>query len=134
MIQSPSPLVKIQIKYCWESLLDVKGQNIARRWCQQRFCFKSLLTTPSNVLPKHLRQTLDPIIWIYTEGVGDEIQSRLPFKIFSTLMVIIQSKWVKIKRKLLDHFPWGLEILLISAWSFILWSVTCRHRFHENWH
>ena len=50
------------------------------------FVFKSLLTTPSNVLPLHLKQTFPPIIWISTEGnKGDGIKSRLPFKIFSTL-------------------------------------------------
>ena len=40
---------------------------------------------PSNVLPLHLKQTFPPIIWIFTEGEGDGIESRLPFKIFSTL-------------------------------------------------
>ena len=40
---------------------------------------------PSNVLPLHLKQTFPPIIWICTEGEGDGIESRLPFKIFSTL-------------------------------------------------
>ena len=44
---------------------------------------KSLLTTPRNVLPLHLKQTFTPIIWIFTEGDG--IEFRLPFKIFSTL-------------------------------------------------
>ena len=44
---------------------------------------KSLLTIPSNVLPLRLKQTFPPIIWIFTEG--DEIKSRLTFKIFSTL-------------------------------------------------
>ena len=39
----------------------------------------------SNVLPLHLKQTFPPIIWIFTEGEGDEIKSRLPFKIFFTL-------------------------------------------------
>ena len=39
------------------------------------FVFKSLLTTPSNVLPLHLKQTFLPIVWIFTEGDG----------IFSTL-------------------------------------------------
>ena len=46
---------------------------------------KSLLTMPSNVLPLRLKQTFPPKIWICTEGEGDEIESRLPFKIFSTL-------------------------------------------------
>ena len=41
---------------------------------------------PSNVLPLHLKQTFLPIIWIFTEGEGDEIESTLPFKIFSTLI------------------------------------------------
>ena len=56
-IPSPSPSVKIQIM----------GWKV------------------SNVLPLHLRQTFSPIIWIFTEGEGDGIESRLPFKIFSTL-------------------------------------------------
>ena len=43
------------------------------------FVFKSLLTAPSNVLPLHLEQIFQPIIWIFTEG--DWIKSRLPFKI-----------------------------------------------------
>ena len=43
--------------------------------------FKSLLTTPSNFLPLQLNQTFPTI----TEGEGDGIESRLPFKIFSTL-------------------------------------------------
>ena len=31
------------------------------------------------------QQTFLPIIWIFTEGEGDGIESRIPFKIFSTL-------------------------------------------------
>ena len=49
------------------------------------FVFKSLLTTPSNVLPLHLKQTFRHIIWIFIEGEGDGIETKLPFKIFSTL-------------------------------------------------
>ena len=47
---------------------------------------KSLLRTTSNVLPLYLEQTCSPIIWIFTKGEGDGIESRLPFKIFSTLL------------------------------------------------
>ena len=50
------------------------------------FVFKSLLTMPSNVLPLHLKQTFPPIIWIFIEGEGCGIESRLTFKIFSTLL------------------------------------------------
>ena len=53
------------------------------------FVFKSFLTTPSNVLPLHLKQTFLSIIWIFNEDEGDEIKFRLPFKIFSTLMEVV---------------------------------------------
>ena len=51
------------------------------------FVFKCLLTMHSNVLTLHLKQTFPPIIWIFTEGAGDGIKSRLHFKIFSTLQI-----------------------------------------------
>ena len=54
----------------------------------KHFCYQSLFTTPSNVLPLHLKQTFPPIIWIFTEDEGDGIDSRLPFKIFSTLILM----------------------------------------------
>ena len=47
------------------------------------FGIKSLLTTPSNVLPLHLKPTFPPIIWIFTEGGG--IEFRRSSKIFFTL-------------------------------------------------
>ena len=40
---------------------------------------------PSNVLPLHVKQIFPPIMWIFTEGEGDGIESRVPFKIFSNL-------------------------------------------------
>ena len=39
-----------------------------------------------NVLPWRLKQTLPPIIWIFTED--DEMESSLPFKICSSLNMI----------------------------------------------
>jgi len=42
---------------------------------------------PSNVLPLHLKQTFPHIILIFTEGEGNGIESRLPFKKFSTLKI-----------------------------------------------
>ena len=54
---------------------------------------KSLLTSPSNDLPLHLKQTYPPIIRIFTESEGDEFESMLPFKIFSILaMMPVQSQ------------------------------------------
>ena len=51
----------------------------------KNFVFKNLLTTPSNVLLSHLKQTFPSINWILTKSGGDGIESRLPFKIFSAL-------------------------------------------------
>ena len=56
------------------------------------FVFKILLTTSSNVLPLDVKQTFPPIIWIFNEGEGDEIESSLPFKIFPTLLFVIIGK------------------------------------------
>ena len=89
-IPSPSPSVKIQNmgeKVC----LRCKGKTLLGivktllGIVNKLFIFKSLLTTPSNVSPLHLKQIFPPIIWIFTEGGGDMIESWLPFKIFSTL-------------------------------------------------
>ena len=48
-----------------------------------------MFTRPSNVLPLHLKQTFPPIIWIFIKGEGDGIESRLPFKICSTLLILM---------------------------------------------
>ena len=37
---------------------------------------------PSKVLPSHLKQTFWPIVWIFTEGEGDDIKSKLASDIF----------------------------------------------------
>ena len=70
-----------------------------------KFCvFKSLLTTPSNVLTLHLKQIFPAIIWIFTEGEGDGIESRLHFKIFSTLKFYRADSTY-------PHISWFLKIL-----------------------
>ena len=105
-IPSPSPSVKIQIvdgkgikaKHCW-----MLSTNI---WIST----KSLLTMLSNVLPLHFKRTFPPIIWIFTED--EEIESRLPFKIFSTLPFLGE----KILSPILDisRFNFSYHILFIS--------------------
>ena len=49
---------------------------------------KLFVTTPNNVLPLYLKQTFPPVIWIFNEGEGDWIESRLPFEVFSTLPTV----------------------------------------------
>ena len=75
-IQSPSPSVKIQIlggKVCFRC----KGKPLLGD-VNKLFVYKSLLATPSNGLPFHLKQIFLPMIWIFTEGDG--IKSKLPLK------------------------------------------------------
>ena len=48
----------------------------------KHFVFKILWTAPSNVLLLHLKQTFPPIVWIFTDGEGDGIESRLSSHFF----------------------------------------------------
>ena len=89
------------------------------------FVFKRLLTMPSNVLPLHLKQTFPPIIWIFTEGDG--IESRLHFKIFTTLhgRNSIYPPNVKtlcpiVLKVCLWLVPWSLINLFCTAWMLNL--------------
>ena len=108
-IPSPSPSAKIQImggKVCLMS----KGKTLLGI-VNKLFIFKSLLTTHSNVLPLHLKQTFSPIIWIFNEGEGDRIEFGLPFKIFSTLLsnnskffCFVLGYWLNPEYPLCQHF------------------------------
>ena len=99
------------------------------------FVFKSLLTTPSNVLPLHLKQTFLPIIWIFTEGEGDGINSRLPFKIFSTLT----SKQKNYFRRLAIQLSilGGITIISLGGqatkWVFIHEKRSCTILLNFSW-
>ena len=67
---------------------------------------------PSNVLPLHLKQTFPPIIWIFTEVEGDGIESKLPFKIFSTLQMKKKSYFFNSDFIYISiHSPWHLHTL-----------------------
>ena len=75
LIPSPSPSVKIQImgrKVC----LRCKGKMLLGV-INKHLKTKSLFTFSSNVLPLYLNQTFLSVIWIFTEGEGDGIKSRL---------------------------------------------------------
>ena len=69
------------------------------------FAFKSLLMAPSIFFVLHLKQTFLPIILIFTEGEGDGIKTRLPFKIFSTLKGFIKISWNWNSIKFMFPFP-----------------------------
>ena len=49
------------------------------------FCFQKFVDNHQQCFAFIFHQTFPLIIWIFTEGKGGEIESRLPFKIFSTL-------------------------------------------------
>ena len=71
---------------------------------------------PSNALSLHLKQTFPPIILIFTEGVGDGIKSRLPFKIFSTLRNLLT------KARITVLLVWIRSHHLHLQWKFKLWA------------
>ena len=80
----------------------------------------SLLTRPNNVLPLYLKQTFPPIIWIFTEGEGDWMESWLSFKIFSTLCARCTSY--------LDVIT-ALTCSLWNLWSIFLFTTTIWKRY-----
>ena len=77
------------------------------------FVFKSLLTAP------HLKQTFPPIIWIFTEGEGDGIESRPPFIIFSTQRLFHKGSLIS------ESFPPWSQISKQSAKSLPLALIIC---------
>ena len=78
------------------------------------FVLISLLTTPSNCLPLHLKQTFPPIIWIFTQGEEDEIESKLNSYIFSTLAQITASRGtLKLENSQWVCFQCQRQILLL---------------------
>ena len=86
---------KIAITFIFRKIKIIGGkvylrQNIAG-WCQT-VTSHLFVDNAKQCLPLHLKQTLPPIIWIFTEGEGNGIESSLPFKIFSTLQIIYWSK------------------------------------------
>ena len=60
----------LKAKHCWELSQSFENKKYVDN-SQQCFAFT-------------IKQTFLPIIWIFTKGEGDAIESRLPFKIFST--------------------------------------------------
>ena len=113
---------KFCLRYKGKTLLGIVNKLLV---------FKSLLTTPSNVLLTTPQTNFfPPIIWIFTEGEGDGIEYRLPFKIFSTLhhkkLYFLQSIWLQCGRFMTSRIPkmlrFVLSILFLSlVWSLISW-------------
>ena len=136
---SPSHSMKIQImsgKVC----LKCKGKTLLGL-VNKLLKTKSLLTSPSDVLPLHLKQTFPRIIWIFTEGEGDGIKFRLPFKIFSTLKIKItycSSSFAS--SAALRAFSSFIVLAFPSKWLFSLsvkflhWNIRNMTCFKENFH
>ena len=78
---------------------------------------KSLLTTPSNVLPLHLKQTFPPKIWIFTEGESDGIKSRLPFRILFTLLKKMYWRQTCIFFSNMNTFSERILCTPLTAWA-----------------
>jgi hypothetical protein len=82
-IPSPSTLVKILI-IGRKVYLKEEGKTLLGNF-NKLFVFKSLLTTPNNALPLHLKLTFPQKFLIFIDSEGDGMKSRLPFKKKSTL-------------------------------------------------
>ena len=98
-IPSPSPSVKIQ---------NIGGKVYFRQ-------FKSLLTTPSNVLTLHLKQIFLLIIWIFTK-VMDGIQA-----IFLNIFYLLYHVWISSSHL---STKWQYQIgwmYWFEFWIQILW-------------
>ena len=76
---SHSSIVKIQI---------VGGKGVKAKiagHCQQSFCFQKFVENAQQCFAFTPQANFPPIIWLFTDVEGDRTESRLPFKIFSTL-------------------------------------------------
>ena len=125
-IPSPSSWVKIQFK-SGKVCLGWKGKTLLGQ-INKLFVFKSLLTTPSNVLTLHLKQTFPPIIWIFTQDEGDGIESSLSSWIFFTLLtakVIIGSPdWNEQTIAAIDTF-WDAWVFYCSLFGGLSLLCVC---------
>ena len=102
--------------------LRCKGKTllgVVKKLWKQKVCWQR------PAMPFYLKQTFPIIIWIFTEGEGDWIKSRLPLRIFSTLLFLAF--------KLLKH-----EILkpdfLINAQYAIAMKKNIGKTFHVSTH
>ena len=56
---------------------------------QQTFCFQKFVDNTHQCFSFTPQANFPPLIWIFTEDEGDGIESRLSFKIFSTLLIFL---------------------------------------------
>ena len=120
----PSPSLKIQIMG-GKVYLGCKGKTLSGVVLKT----EKLLTSPSNVLPSHLKQTFLPIIWIFNEG--DEFKSMQPYNIFSTLKFIYSEKATNCWRNLYHGFAPSSNGQIYDG-NFA--KFCCLLRIHELYH
>ena len=111
------------------------------------FVLKSLLKIPSNVLPLHLRHTFLPIIWIFTQGEEDDVESKLSSKKNSTLQnlpfvpefeellrfpstfaFLASKQQIGVKRNNFSAArPWISGCLMVGLWlgKNAVWGIRC---------
>ena len=98
----------------------------------KHFVFKCLLTTPSNVLPLHLKQTFSPMIWIFNEGEGHGIESSLPFKRISTFNWFGQGNNIHNTLDFCPYILWFLLSSLLLVVTFQTPKMTCGCQILKN--
>jgi hypothetical protein len=105
------------------------SKNIIINIVNKLLSTKSLLTSPSNVLPLHLKQTFLPIIWIFTQGEEDEIESKLSSKSFLLYRFTLLINTVKSSHTHSIYFTnllkgcklnWQIAVHYHQAWLYLL--------------
>ena len=77
-------------------------------------------------LTLHLKQTFSSIIWIFTEGEGDGIKSRLPFKIFSIYLFL----WQIFHNNVISYVHLHQRIWILSSHTCMCKKMS---KFHQEW-
>ena len=90
------------------------------------FFAKHCWVMSSNVLPIDLKSTCPPVIWIFTEGEGDGIESRLSSKIYifyfkSNLIILVTLMMTVIEMSQGDRiYHWTVWGILKSTWDILI--------------
>ena len=101
------------IAWIWSYHLPWKFKIWAGKGVKANFEYKKFVDNASNVLPLRLKQTFPSRIWIFTDGEGYEIESRHPFRIFSTLCI-----WLKANSKGMSIFSVKLaDVHKVQKWE-----------------
>ena len=128
-IPSLSPSVKIKI-ICRNVCLKCKGKTLLGD-VHKLFVFKNFVYNVQHCFAFTLKQTFPHRIWIFIEGEGDGIKSRLPFKFFSTLKFLGEGGLVEKQWFIIHNIQQILNFLFLSLCVYFVKN--CPSQFLSHW-